>query len=110
MFTTVTIVLGYKGDEADGVLDVKANNVLIQTKESATGTDIELVQLADLEDAAHLPPGTAAMGAQLGNWMWRSPEAHAQGPIEKPSDMFSFGVVVSDSSCQNWGRLTTTVP
>ncbi|KAK0925656.1 hypothetical protein LTR29_018015 [Friedmanniomyces endolithicus] len=73
--------------------DVKANNVLIQTKESATGTDIELVQLADLEDAAHLPPGTAAMGAQLGNWMWRSPEAHAQGPIEKPSDMFSFGVV-----------------
>lgn len=27
--------------------------------------------------------------------MWRSPEAHAQGRINKPSDMFSFGIIVS---------------
>nr|POE75149.1 cyclin-dependent kinase 6 [Quercus suber]POE94772.1 cyclin-dependent kinase 6 [Quercus suber] len=52
------------------------------------------VQLTDLEDSVHLPPGRAVLGAQVGNWMWRSPEAHAQGPVEKPSDMFSFGIVV----------------
>ena len=80
---------------------MKANNVLIRTKENSTGIDIEQVQLADLEDAVHLLPGTATIGAQLGNWMWRSPEAHAQGPVEKPSDMFSFGVVVSVSSRHN---------
>jgi serine/threonine protein kinase len=30
--------------------------------------------------------------------MWRSPEAHASGPVNKPSDMFSFGIVVSNSA------------
>ena len=30
--------------------------------------------------------------------MWRSPEAHAGYGVEKPSDMFSFGIVVSLSS------------
>ncbi|KAK3613169.1 hypothetical protein LTR22_028271 [Elasticomyces elasticus] len=73
--------------------DLKPNNIMIQPKESANGVDIEQVQLVDLEDTVHLPPGRAIMGAQVGNWMWRSPEAHAQGPVEKPSDMFSFGIV-----------------
>lgn len=56
---------------------------------------IDQVQLADIEDAVHLPPGRHFVGRQAGNYMWRSPEAHAEGPIGKPSDMFSFGVVVS---------------
>jgi hypothetical protein len=37
------------------------------------------------------------IGRQAGNWMWRSPEAHAQGPLNKPSDIFSFALVVSVS-------------
>lgn len=45
-----------------------------------------------------MPPGTALCGGQVGNLMWRSPEAHAGGPIKKPSDMFSFGIVVSVSA------------
>ncbi|KAK5133296.1 hypothetical protein LTR08_008030 [Meristemomyces frigidus] len=73
--------------------DLKANNIMIQPKDNANGVDIDQVQLVDLEDTVHLPPGRAIMGAQVGNWMWRSPEAHAQGPVEKPSDMFSFGIV-----------------
>ena len=56
---------------------------------------IEQVQLADIEDAAYVPAGSDIMGKQVGNWMWRSPEAHAQGRVNKPSDIFSFGVVVS---------------
>lgn len=68
---------------------------MIQTKECSRDTDVQQVQLVDLEDTVHLPPGRATMGIQVGNWMWRSPEAHAQGPVEKSSDMFSFGLVVS---------------
>lgn len=75
--------------------DVKPNNILVQTQESNAGLKVEQVQLADLEDAAHVAPGGALKGAQLGNIMWRSPESHAMGPMQKPSDMFSFGIVVS---------------
>lgn len=81
-------------DEIDNGPDVKPNNILVRTTEDDTGLRVEQVQLIDLEDAAHVPPGTALRGMQLGNWMWRSPESHAEGPIEKPSDMFSFGIVV----------------
>lgn len=56
---------------------------------------IEQVQLTDIEDAAYVPSGCSIRGKQVGNWMWRSPEAHLQGRVNKPSDMFSFGVVVS---------------
>ncbi|KAI4153093.1 MAG: hypothetical protein LQ340_002520 [Diploschistes diacapsis] len=54
---------------------------------------VHTVQLADIEDSAHVSPGYDILGKQVGNWMWRSPEAHAQGRVNKPSDMFSFGVV-----------------
>ena len=54
---------------------------------------VEQVQLTDIEDAAYVPPGCDIVGKQVGNWMWRSPEAHTQGRVNKPSDIFSFGVV-----------------
>ncbi|CZT14128.1 related to calcium/calmodulin dependent protein kinase [Ramularia collo-cygni] len=76
--------------------DVKANNIMIQTTrpESKKEWQIAKVQITDLEDSAYLHyPESAVVGAQLGNIMWRSPEAHAMGPIRKPSDMFSFGLV-----------------
>lgn len=61
---------------------------------------IAKVQIVDLEDSAYLrQPESAIVGAQVGNMMWRSPEAHAMGPIRKPSDMFSFGLVVSIDTC-----------
>ncbi|KAI0104169.1 kinase-like protein [Nemania sp. FL0031] len=72
--------------------DIKPNNILIDRKRTDT-TVVEQVQLADLEDCAHVPPDCNIVGKQAGNWMWRSPEAHASGPVNKPSDMFSFGVV-----------------
>lgn len=76
--------------------DIKADNFFIDWK--AHGDDsilIERVQLGDLEDAAYIPPGSAMIGKQAGNSMWRSPEAHAKGPVNKPSDIFSFALVVS---------------
>ncbi|KAK2809389.1 hypothetical protein FQN50_003848 [Emmonsiellopsis sp. PD_5] len=73
--------------------DIKADNVFIDWKGGQDGIVIERVQLGDLEDAAHIPPGSHMIGKQVGNWMWRSPEAHAKGPVNKPSDIFSFALV-----------------
>jgi hypothetical protein len=56
---------------------------------------VERVQLADLDSAVLLPPGMNIQGLQGGNWMWKSPEAHAEGPIGTYSDIFSFALVVS---------------
>jgi hypothetical protein len=72
--------------------------MLIKTKDNHSGILVEQVQLADLEGPARISPGHAVIGAQVGNWMWRSPEAYTKGPVDKPSDIFSFGVVVSPQS------------
>jgi len=78
------------------IADIKPNNILLdQTAITTTGETVSNILLADMEDVCHVPPGSSIIGIQPGNWMWRSPEAHAQGPIGMPSDMFSFGLVVS---------------
>lgn len=76
------------------MLDVKANNVVVEFRQDADQLVLEHVQLADLEDAFHVPPGEAIYGLQSGNYMWRSPEAHTSHYVNKPSDIFSFGIVV----------------
>ena len=43
-------------------------------------------------------PNSDIVGVQVGNLMWRSPEAHTQARVNKPSDVFSFGIVVSHRS------------
>ncbi|OJJ74559.1 hypothetical protein ASPBRDRAFT_668090 [Aspergillus brasiliensis CBS 101740] len=73
--------------------DIKADNFFVNWKDSFDGITIEKVQLGDLEDAVHIPPGSDMLGKQAGNWMWRSPEAHARGRVNKPSDVFSFALV-----------------
>lgn len=62
---------------------------------------VEQVQITDLENAAYLPKGRCIKGMLAGNDNWRSPEAHFKGELNKPSDMFSFGAVVSVSI---WNR------
>lgn len=75
--------------------DVKPTNIMVDVASPQSRSKIGKVQLVDLEDTAYLHfPNSAVMGAQVGNMMWRSPEAHAMGPVRKPSDMFSFGLVV----------------
>ena len=73
----------------------KANNILVDWDDTNGNTTVRQVQIADLEDAAYVPDNCAIIGRQVGNWMWRSPEAHSSGQVQKPSDIFSFGVVVS---------------
>lgn len=68
---------------------------MMDWEEDLNGINVMQVQLTDLEDAVHLPPPLNIRDGLVGNHIWRSPEAHARGPVNKPSDMFSFGVVVS---------------
>ncbi|UPX12663.1 uncharacterized protein EKO05_0003204 [Ascochyta rabiei] len=73
--------------------DIKANNILIEWKDQGGEITVEQVQVADIEDAAYVPKDCVIKGRQVGNWMWRSPEAHASAEVHTPSDMFSFGLV-----------------
>lgn len=58
-------------------------------------TIVEQTQITDLENAAYLPKGKCIKGMLAGNDNWRSSEAHFKGELNKPADIFSFGVVVS---------------
>ncbi|KAF2133279.1 kinase-like protein [Dothidotthia symphoricarpi CBS 119687] len=73
--------------------DIKADNIMVDWNETGGSTTVTQVQIADIEDAAYVPNDCAIVGRQVGNWMWRSPEAHASGQVSKPSDVFSFGIV-----------------
>ncbi|KAI1438094.1 kinase-like domain-containing protein [Xylaria sp. CBS 124048] len=74
-------------------LDVKANNIMIDYRETPEGIVVDRVQLSDLEDSTLIPPGQALSGLKVGNQLWRSPEAHVQGAVGKPSDIFSLAIV-----------------
>ncbi|KAI1088510.1 Ca2+/calmodulin-dependent protein kinase [Rostrohypoxylon terebratum] len=74
-------------------LDIKPNNIMIDYRETPQGIVVDRVQLSDLEDSTHIPPGQALRGLQVGNQFWRSPEAHVQGAVGKPSDIFSLALV-----------------
>jgi hypothetical protein len=68
---------------------------MVDSHDNVQDTMVERVQLIDLENAAYLPDGRCIKGMLAGNANWRSPEAHLKGELNKPADIFSFGVVVS---------------
>lgn len=59
------------------------------------GAIVTHVQLTDLETARYLPNDKFIKGMLAGNDNWRSPEAHCRGVLNKSTDIFSFGLVVS---------------
>lgn len=71
---------------------------MVDHKDGDQGAVIEGVKLSDLENAAYLPNGKCIKGMLAGNDNWRSPEAHLKGELSKPSDLFSFGLVVSTAN------------
>ena len=74
--------------------DVKPNNVLISYTSRPDGVrEIDGVSLSDTEDAARVNNGEAIF-FQVGNVLWRSPEAQTGTRVGKASDIWSFGVTV----------------
>lgn len=76
-------------------LDVKPNNIMVDCSYKDGKPIVEKVQLIDFEDGHWLAPGTALLRRLPGNENWRSPEAALRGYLQTPTDMFSFGIVVS---------------
>ncbi|KAL2815320.1 kinase-like domain-containing protein, partial [Aspergillus granulosus] len=70
-----------------------ANAILINWTKDEGKIDIDKVQLAILEDTAYIRPGSDIVGRLVGPRQWRSPEAYAMGPVNKPSDIFSFAIL-----------------
>ena len=56
---------------------------------------IERVVLSDLDCALRLKGGKL-LDYRMGNVMWRSPEGQIGKGIGKPSEVFSFGLVVNE--------------
>lgn len=61
---------------------------MIDWEEEHHAIKITHVQLTDIEDAAPVPPGHEIRHKQVGNWMWRSPEAHTQCGVNNPPISF----------------------
>lgn len=80
--------------------DVKPDNVVVDLHGSGSELVVEKAQLTDIENAAYLPKGRCIKGMLPGNDNWRSPEGHLRGEINKPTDIFSFGTMVSLISVQ----------
>lgn len=81
--------------------DIKADNIMVDYHEDKKEVVINTVRLTDLDNAAYLPNGRYIQGMLAGNANWRSPEAFLKSKLNKPTDMFSFGVVVSPYTPHN---------
>jgi len=80
------------------MLDLKPDNILLNYHDNGDSTIvITATKIADIDNAVHLSKGQAIY-ATVGNVYWRSPEAQVGVGISKPTDVFSFGLVVSSFS------------
>lgn len=70
---------------------------------------VEKVQVSDLENAGYLPQPMCVRGMWAMNENWRSPEANFKGTLNKPTDLFLFGLVVSANMSKIVSLLTYEV-
>jgi len=77
---------------------LKPDNILLNYHNNGDSTlVVTATKIADIDNAVHLSKGQAIY-ATVGNIYWRSPEAQLGAGISKPTDVFSFGLVVSSFS------------
>lgn len=81
-----------------GLADIKSENVLIDYKTMRdSSVDIVRVCLIDTENALQVKDEHFMYDIDIVYRFWRSPEAHTRRMIGKPTDIFSFGLIVSPS-------------
>lgn len=69
---------------------------MVDYKSGALGAIVSDVQLTGFENAAYLGNDRNVEGMPVANENWGSPEAICRGLVNKPTDVFSFGLVVSN--------------
>ncbi|KAI9926092.1 hypothetical protein AWENTII_008831 [Aspergillus wentii] len=74
-------------------LDIKPDNIMVNHHRDGEEDIIRKVQIIDVENAAYLPRRRCIKGMLPGNDNWRSSEGHFKGELNKPTDIFSFGIV-----------------
>jgi serine/threonine protein kinase len=80
------------------MLDIKPDNIMVDYQDIDKKMMIRNVQLTNLDTASYLPNGRHLNGMLIGNEDWRSPEASFKSKVGKPTDMYSFGLVVCSQS------------
>ena len=76
-------------------LDIKPDNILLNWRvDKEDRFHMEKVQLGDFDCALKLE-GEKLLNHKIGNVMWQSPEGQLGRGIGKPSEVFSFGLTVS---------------
>lgn len=78
---------------------------MVDYDDTPNGIVVTQTQLTDIEDGAHAEPDEVLTGSPVGNYMWRSPEAHIGGPIQTPVDMFAFALLVSVTHLQKQNKV-----
>lgn len=86
-------------DTASAVQDVKPDNILVDWVYDDQGQPrVEKVALGDFDLALKLVDEQPLRAPHaVGNVMWRSPEGQSGKGVAKASDIYSLGLVVSDS-------------
>jgi serine/threonine protein kinase len=79
----------------DGLADIKLNNVLINHENGAS--QITDIKLADCETAALIEANNFIASGPIGAAIFRSPEAFFQRGVGPPTDIWSFGTMVSSA-------------
>lgn len=79
--------------------DVKPDNILVDWAHDSQGEPkVEKVALGDFDIALKLVDEQPLRAPHaVGNVMWRSPEGQSGKGVAKASDIYSLGLVVSDS-------------
>lgn len=82
------------------VVDIKPGNILVDwTCDEEDIKTITKVALGDFDIAFNLEPGALLHATHaVGNAMWRSLEGQTGRGLSKASDVYSFGLVVSNST------------
>jgi serine/threonine protein kinase len=89
------------------LVDVKPDNILVDwTGDDEGNKTVTDVSLGDFDIAFKSEGGRPRQTPYaIGNAMWRSPEGQTGRGVTKASDIFSYGLVVSDL-CSKFGSNT----
>ncbi|KAL2856628.1 kinase-like domain-containing protein [Aspergillus pseudoustus] len=70
-----------------------ASTIFVNWNKTKYKSTIDKVKLGLSKHTTYIRPGSNIVDKLIGTQQWRSPEACAMGPVNKPSDIFSFALL-----------------